>query len=72
MEQTRQSPQGATPALYTAAGADRFGARRSLGISVIDFMEAFFQVTKANAVPHQDPELWRPHGMELAGPPLAV
>jgi len=36
-------------------------------------MEAFFQeVTKANAMPPQDPELWRAHGMELLGPPLAV
>ncbi len=36
-------------------------------------MEAFFrQVTQANAMPPQDPELWRAHGMELVGPPLAV
>jgi len=36
-------------------------------------MEAFFrEVTKANAMPPQDPELWRVHGMELLGPPLAV
>ncbi len=36
-------------------------------------MEAFFrEVTKANAMPPQDPELWRAHGMELVGPPLAV
>jgi quercetin 2,3-dioxygenase len=36
-------------------------------------MEAFFRaVTKANAMPPQDPELWRAHGMELVGPPLAV
>lgn len=36
-------------------------------------MEAFFQeVTKANAMPPQDPELWRAHGMELLGPPLNV
>jgi quercetin dioxygenase-like cupin family protein len=35
-------------------------------------MEAFFrQVTKANAMPPRDPELWRTHGMELMGPPLA-
>ena len=34
-------------------------------------MEAFFhEVTKANAMPPQDPELWRTHGMELLGPPL--
>ncbi len=36
-------------------------------------MEAFFrEVTKANAMPAQDPELWRAHGMELLGPPLPV
>ena len=36
-------------------------------------MEAFFrEVTKANAMPPQDPALWRAHGMELMGPPLLV
>jgi len=36
-------------------------------------MEAFFrEVTKANAMPPQDPEVWKAHGMELVGPPLAV
>lgn len=36
-------------------------------------MEVFFrEVTKANAMPPQDPELWRAHGMELLGPPLPV
>lgn len=36
-------------------------------------MEAFFrEVTKANAMPPQDPELWRAHEMELLGPPLTV
>jgi len=36
-------------------------------------MEAFFrEVTKANAMPPQDPKLWRAHGMELVGPPLKV
>jgi quercetin dioxygenase-like cupin family protein len=36
-------------------------------------MEAFFrEVTKANAMPPQDPALWRAHGMELMGPPLPV
>ncbi len=34
-------------------------------------MEAFFrEVTKAEAMPPQDPELWRAHGMEVVGPPL--
>lgn len=36
-------------------------------------MEAFFrEVTKANAMPPQNPELWHMHGMELIGPPLIV
>jgi mannose-6-phosphate isomerase-like protein (cupin superfamily) len=36
-------------------------------------MEAFFrEVTKANAMPPQDPELWRTYGMELLGSPLQV
>ncbi len=36
-------------------------------------MEAFFrQVTQANAMPPQDPQLWRDHGMELLGPPLSL
>lgn len=36
-------------------------------------MEEFFrQVTRANAMPPQDPALWRAHGMELLGPPLPV
>jgi mannose-6-phosphate isomerase-like protein (cupin superfamily) len=36
-------------------------------------MEAFFrEVSKANAMPPQDPALWRAHGMELLGPPLSV
>lgn len=36
-------------------------------------MESFFrEVTKANAMPPQDPELWRAHEMELLGPPLPV
>jgi mannose-6-phosphate isomerase-like protein (cupin superfamily) len=36
-------------------------------------MESFFrEVTKANAMPPQDPEVWKSHGMELVGPPLLV
>ena len=36
-------------------------------------MEAFFrEVSKANAMPPQDPAFWRAHGMELLGPPLPV
>lgn len=36
-------------------------------------MEGFFrEVTKANAMPPQDPALWRAHDMELVGPPLSL
>lgn len=36
-------------------------------------MEEFFvEVSKAGAMPPQDPVLWRAHGMELLGPPLPV
>ena len=36
-------------------------------------MEAFFrEVSKANAMPPQDPELWRAHGMQLLGPPMKL
>ena len=36
-------------------------------------MESFFrEVTNENAMPPQDQELWRSHGMELLGPPLVV
>jgi quercetin dioxygenase-like cupin family protein len=36
-------------------------------------MEAFFrEVTKANAMPPQDPALWLAYGMELLGPPMIL
>ena len=36
-------------------------------------MESFFyEVTKADAMPPLNPELWRAHGMELLGPPLII
>lgn len=36
-------------------------------------MEAFFrETTKANAMPPQDPNLFRTYGMELVGPPLPM
>jgi mannose-6-phosphate isomerase-like protein (cupin superfamily) len=36
-------------------------------------MEAFFrEVTKADAMPSQDPAVWSAHGMEVVGPPLAL
>jgi hypothetical protein len=50
----------------------------ALGRIVISFfpagrMEAFFrEMTKANTMAPQNPALWRTHGMELLGPPLAL
>jgi hypothetical protein len=36
-------------------------------------MEAFFRATlTANAMPPQDPAVWRAHGMQLLGPPLVI
>lgn len=36
-------------------------------------MEAFFrEVTKADAMPPQDPQLWTEHGMQLLGAPLSL
>lgn len=47
--------------------------RMLVGFMPAGKMEAFFRiVTKANAMPPLDPELWRAHGMELLGPPLRV
>ena len=35
-------------------------------------MEAFFrEVTRADAMPSQDPAVWAAHGMEVVGPPLS-
>ncbi len=54
------------------------GAGHDVGRMVITFtppgqMEAFFrEVSKTDAMPIQDPQLWRAHGMELVGPPLKV
>jgi hypothetical protein len=47
--------------------------RLLVGFAPAGKMEAFFrEVTKANAMPPEDPALWRAHGMELIGPPLSV
>jgi mannose-6-phosphate isomerase-like protein (cupin superfamily) len=44
-----------------------------VGFTPAGKMEAFFrEVTKAGAMPPQDPKLWQAHGMELLGPPLKV
>lgn len=54
---------------YTGGGAGRI----LIAFTPAGKMEAFFrEITKANAMPPQDPALWRTYGMELVGPPLAV
>jgi mannose-6-phosphate isomerase-like protein (cupin superfamily) len=59
------------PHVWAYVGSTR--GRILVAFSPAGMMEAFFrEVTKANAMPPQDPELWRAHGMELMGPPLVV
>lgn len=59
------------PHVWAFTGAER--GRILIAFMPAGKMEAFFrEVTKANAMPPQDPELWRAHGMELVGPPLKV
>ncbi|HML22715.1 MAG TPA: cupin domain-containing protein [Aggregatilinea sp.] len=59
------------PHVWAHVGAER--GRMLIVFSPAGQMEAFFrEVTKANAMPPQDPDLWRAHGMELLGPPLPV
>ena len=49
------------------------GGRMLVTFAPAGQMEAFFQeVTKADAMPPQDPALWRAYGMELLGPPLPL
>lgn len=68
-------PRG-VPHVWAYTG--KASAESAIGRIVIAFfpagqMEAFFrEVTKTNAMPPQDPALWRAHGMELLGPPLAL
>jgi quercetin dioxygenase-like cupin family protein len=51
---------------------DKVG-RLLVTFSPAGLMEAFFrEVTKTNAMPPQDPALWRAHGMELLGPPMKL
>jgi quercetin dioxygenase-like cupin family protein len=60
------------PHVWAYAGSDP-GGRILIAFMPAGKMEAFFrEVTKANAMPPLDPQLWRDHGMELLGPPLAV
>jgi len=59
------------PHVWAHTGAGR--GRMLITFMPAGKMEAFFrEVTKANAMPPQDPALWQAHGMELLGPPLAV
>lgn len=59
------------PHVWAFAGGAR--GRIVIAFSPPGQMEAFFrEVTKVNAMPPQDPALWRAHGMELLGPPLKV
>ena len=49
------------------------GASLLIAFLLAGEMEALFrEVTKANAMPPQDPKLWQAHGMKLLGPPLAI
>lgn len=58
------------PHVWASAGA---GGSVLIAFMPAGKMESFFrEVTKANAMPPQDPELWRAHEMELLGPPLTV
>ena len=60
-----------TPHVWAHIGSGR--GRMLIAFMPAGQMEAFFrEVTKANAMPPQNPELWRAHGMELMGPPLRV
>ncbi len=60
-------PRG-VPHVWASTGAS---GRIVIGFFPAGRMEAFFrEVTRANAMPPQDPELWRAHGMALTGPPL--
>ena len=57
------------PHVWTCAGVGRI----LIVFTPAGKMEAFFrEITKANAMPAQDPALWRFHGMELLGPPFVV
>ena len=59
------------PHVWAHVGEDQ--GRILVGFTPAGKMEAFFrEVTKANAMPSQDPAVWRAHGMEVVGPPLAV
>ena len=59
------------PHVWAYAGGD--GGSILITFNPAGKMESFFrEVTKANAMPPQDPELWRAHDMELLRPPLNI
>ncbi len=64
------APRG-VPHVWASVGEQ--GGRILVTFQPAGQMEAFFRVvTAADAMPPQDPDLWRAHGMELLGPPLAI
>ncbi len=75
---SRRFPLGPDDSVLAPRGIEHSWAfvGQGTGRIVITFspagkMEAFFrEVTRANAMPAQDPELWRAHGMQVSGPPL--
>lgn len=76
-ERTRLSPGDSilaprqVPHVWAHVGEGR--GRILVAFTPAGRMEAFFrEVTKDDAMPPQDPALWRSHGMELLGPPLAL
>lgn len=75
MERFRITPDDSLLAprrvLHVWAGVASNGGSIVIAFFPAQKMEAFFrEVTKANAMPPQDPDLWRAHGMELHGPLL--
>jgi mannose-6-phosphate isomerase-like protein (cupin superfamily) len=59
------------PHVWAHAGEAR--GRILIAFAPAGKMEAFFRdVTRADAMPPQDPALWLAHGMQLLGPPLAL
>ena len=64
------APRG-VPHVWAHVGEGR--GRMLVAFAPAGRMEAFFRVVTAHdAMPPQDPALWRAHGMELLGPPLPV
>ncbi len=64
------APRG-VPHVWASVGEQ--GGRILVAFQPAGQMEDFFRVvTAADAMPPQDPDLWRAHGMELLGPPLAI